>query len=134
MLAGARPVSDARRRGVRRGGHSTGTRLDPPPVPLRQGAGSSLCRPECGVAAVACQQWRYNDEAGTFVVHTAGGDSDTPLCLRHFPEAKSFAAWTCSGAADERFVPDGAAAGATAFCTGEGEARACVVLADSFDP
>ena len=37
-------------------------------------------------------------------------------------------------AADERFVPDGAAAGATAFCTGEGEARACVVLADSFDP
>ena len=70
---------------------------------------------------------------GTFVVHIADGDRATTLCLRRFSEAKSFAAWTCSGAADERFVPDGSTAGATAFCTGEGEARACVVLADSFD-
>ena len=108
-----------------------------PSCALAPGRGRVLIVPPglslCHVAAVACQQWRYNDGAGTFVVHAADGDSAPPLCLRRFPEAKSFAAWTCSGAADERFVPDGTAAGATAFCTGEGEARACVVLVDASD-
>ena len=77
--------------------------------------------------AYASQQWVYNEEAGTFVLRGGGG---TALCLRHFAEAQSLAAWACSGVAEERFMPS-ANTVAGAFCTGQGAARACVRLADS---
>ena len=77
------------------------------------------------------QQWRYNAETGAFVyVRGVTGVASTPLCLRRFAEAQSFAAWACSGAQEETFVPI-TGAGGTIYCTGEGAYRACVGLSDT---
>ena len=63
-------------------------RASKPRLPLRQGASSSLCRSECGVAAVACQQWRYNDDVGTFVFMLSVGTATRPSACATSPKQR----------------------------------------------